>query len=308
MEKEELELIAKLRSDGLGYEKIAGITGHSRERIRTWCRQYNLERNTENDPEPTDYVALVNESGCRFVATGTHREGKKNYVSLVCPDCGSSFNRVVGEVATAIKRNTKMRCPICTKILKAERRAAAEAKKQDAQKKKEEKEKLWAEIRERFLAGESMYSLTSSGMCSTKDVKAATKDLYFDKICERCGKPYKTRRYYQRWCSRDCQNRDRRAEKEPRITLIKVIQMDRNICYLCGQPCDAFDCDEYEGGKFNAGDMYPTIDHVIPRSKGGRNSWSNVRLAHKRCNRIKKDKLLNFGEVWNDDEDPRMLM
>lgn len=30
--------------------------------------------------------------------------------------------------------------------------------------------------------------------------------------------------------------------------------------------------------------MMPTIDHVIPRGRGGKNVMSNFRLAHKKCN------------------------
>lgn len=34
----------------------------------------------------------------------------------------------------------------------------------------------------------------------------------------------------------------------------------------------------------------PTIDHIIPVSKGGLHEWSNVALAHKGCNSSKKDR------------------
>lgn len=35
-----------------------------------------------------------------------------------------------------------------------------------------------------------------------------------------------------------------------------------------------------------------TVDHVIPRSKGGRHSWTNLVMACKKCNEKKRDRLL----------------
>jgi 5-methylcytosine-specific restriction endonuclease McrA len=41
-----------------------------------------------------------------------------------------------------------------------------------------------------------------------------------------------------------------------------------------------------------------TIDHVVPRSRGGRNEWTNVVAACARCNHRKGDRLL--GEIgWS---------
>ena len=39
-----------------------------------------------------------------------------------------------------------------------------------------------------------------------------------------------------------------------------------------------------------SGPMYPSIDHIIPMSKGGGHIWSNVQVAHIICNSIKSDK------------------
>lgn len=73
------------------------------------------------------------------------------------------------------------------------------------------------------------------------------------------------------------------------ITIDKLIKKDKGICYLCGKECD---CNDYviNHGVFIAGNYYPSIDHVIPLSKGGEHSWSNVRLAHRICNTIKGNK------------------
>lgn len=39
--------------------------------------------------------------------------------------------------------------------------------------------------------------------------------------------------------------------------------------------------------------LYPTIDHVIPKSRGGPSHYSNYAPAHRICNGIKADKYLN---------------
>jgi len=42
---------------------------------------------------------------------------------------------------------------------------------------------------------------------------------------------------------------------------------------------------------FIVGLEYPSLDHVIPLSKGGEHSMSNARLAHTYCNSIKSDQV-----------------
>ena len=45
-------------------------------------------------------------------------------------------------------------------------------------------------------------------------------------------------------------------------------------CYLCG-------------GSLNLGAA--EVDHIVPKSKGGNTTISNLRWAHRSCNRIKHD-------------------
>ena len=42
---------------------------------------------------------------------------------------------------------------------------------------------------------------------------------------------------------------------------------------------------------FISGNNYPSIDHVIPVSKGGTHTWDNVKLAHRHCNTMKSNDL-----------------
>ena len=44
-----------------------------------------------------------------------------------------------------------------------------------------------------------------------------------------------------------------------------------------------------DGDTFIADNMYPSIDHVKLLARGGLHEWSNVKLAHRICNSIKKD-------------------
>ena len=48
-----------------------------------------------------------------------------------------------------------------------------------------------------------------------------------------------------------------------------------------------------EEGYFIAGNSYPSIDHIIPVSRGGTHTWDNVQLAHRYCNSIKSNKLVD---------------
>ena len=53
---------------------------------------------------------------------------------------------------------------------------------------------------------------------------------------------------------------------------------------------DRFRC-QYCGDRLPREDL--TIDHIIPRSRGGRSTWTNVVLACSRCNARKGDNLLS---------------
>ena len=43
--------------------------------------------------------------------------------------------------------------------------------------------------------------------------------------------------------------------------------------------------------------LYPTMDHIIPISKGGGHTWENVQVAHRVCNLNKSNKI---GKEWNN--------
>ncbi len=64
--------------------------------------------------------------------------------------------------------------------------------------------------------------------------------------------------------------------KRPAFTRFNVFLRDRFSCQYCGS-------------RFETRDL--TFDHVIPRSRGGRASWSNVVTACRTCNMAKGNRM-----------------
>ncbi|MGH9862933.1 MAG: HNH endonuclease [Candidatus Acidiferrales bacterium] len=61
-----------------------------------------------------------------------------------------------------------------------------------------------------------------------------------------------------------------------------ILLRDRNTCQFCGQI-------------FPAAEL--TLDHVIPRSRGGTTSWDNLVACCYRCNNIKGDRTPEEAEL-----------
>lgn len=66
------------------------------------------------------------------------------------------------------------------------------------------------------------------------------------------------------------------VERRPAFTRFNVFLRDRFTCQYCNLPFPTHDL---------------TFDHVVPRSKGGRTTWSNVVTACQACNLQKGSKL-----------------
>ena len=60
------------------------------------------------------------------------------------------------------------------------------------------------------------------------------------------------------------------------LTRRNVIKRDNGVCQYCGLKAS-----------------FTTIDHIIPKNKGGKDSWDNLVTACKKCNIYKGDYLLH---------------
>lgn len=63
-----------------------------------------------------------------------------------------------------------------------------------------------------------------------------------------------------------------RVWKVPPVNRREVLRRDKHTCQYCGSKKQL------------------TLDHVIPRSKGGKHTWDNVVIACERCNSYKGDR------------------
>jgi len=73
----------------------------------------------------------------------------------------------------------------------------------------------------------------------------------------------------------------------------RVILATQTICGICGKPVD-------KSLKY-PDPMSPTVDHIIPLNKNGDpTSLDNLQLAHRYCNRLKSDKILQPLEVKDE--------
>lgn len=138
--------------------------------------------------------------------------------------------------------------------------------------------------------------------------------------CIECGGIFKGTSLHQKLCSTECsrvrRNKQQRLRKDKRInddnnidkdiSLETLYKRDRGICYICGGKCDFGDHTQING-HFTAGPNYPSIDHIIPISRGGMHAWDNVKLAHHHCNSMKSDILPSELELDIDIDDAYAL-
>lgn len=111
----------------------------------------------------------------------------------------------------------------------------------------------------------------------------------YNLTCVVCGKEFKGSRFNAKTCSKKCNHAYCSATRKARyrnlqqkglydysITLETVYEKFGGECNYCHKKLD-FNCDKLSND-------YPSIDHMIPLSKGGSHTWDNVQLLCRRCN------------------------
>ena len=215
--------------------------------------------------------AMVEERvpGCEFYGNYTGADGR---VDLRCKECGAVFNRSMISV-----RKGHCSCPTCREKRDKIRRGKAAAERLEKQKQRD------AQKRQKEIENAK---------------RAEQIELVFH-TCPVCGTMTTRRKYCSNVCREKAHNSTKDANRRKKIrnamvdndiTIMGLFKRDAGVCYLCGGRCNTEDY-VMRGETFIAGDWYPSIDHVVPLAKGGEHSWNNVRLAHRRCNSLKSDKV-----------------
>jgi 5-methylcytosine-specific restriction endonuclease McrA len=109
---------------------------------------------------------------------------------------------------------------------------------------------------------------------------AGRPSIYCSKSCTKKTDSYKAR---QR-AAKSRRNAVERGCKEARsIDPIKVLERDGWRCQICGVSTP-----QTLRGTYNK--RAPELDHVVPISKGGLHTWTNLQCACRECNGAKSDK------------------
>lgn len=300
-EPEIVSTIVEMYSSGKEQKEITETIGRDYAFVRYWLKKrglydparrvHNTElaraaaqgRQTQSREAENRMKQRMESLGFEYVGGYTSRREK---VTLRCKECGETF-----ECLADSGRRYGIRCPACQSRKRKERQAIKEVRAIVRQQ---------AEI-------------------ERKSRKAEAKERFFNEphICKECGQTFSYRTYCMIegvpedniskvvFCSDRCRRRHtsrlhgrgkhiRRAKKygvecDRSITLEKLIEKKGLSCSICGLTC-------FYSGDSNA-DLYPSIDHIIPLSRGGGHTWENVQVAHRICNTIKNDQV---GKEWNN--------
>lgn len=254
-------------NSGVPYREIGKQYGVSKDVVAYFCKLNNISRGGNKNSEEDAARRIHEKTNGKF----EYIEGyvnKDSDVLVRCSDCGTLIKRSYHHLTTHCYG-----CENCRKIERERREAAAKESRENRKREKREA------AEQRRLERETPHR------------------------CPVCGKLTTNRKY----CSKDCRLKANNSAKEVRrrakvnavlidkdISVSGLYKRDKGVCYLCGGRCDLNDY-QIRRGTFIAGDSYPSIDHVVPLAKGGVHAWDNVKLAHRRCNYLKRDK--NFKRI-----------
>lgn len=264
--------IVELRKQGFSQTQIAEKFEVSKATVAQICKRYNVSgvmsdrrpqanQNTKRtETEKKAYVESLLPFGFSYVSGYIDCD---HSVIIRCNVCNTIFERSM----ITIRKGRKTTCPGCMEINKADRK-----QKEAAFREKKKKQKK--EAREQK---------------ALEEAERLSKRLH---PCEVCGTITKNRKYCSKACCDKANNNKKETRRrakikdalvDPDIELHKLFNIDNGVCYICGGVCDWADKEIRPTG-IVCGDLYPSIDHVIPLANGGKHEWNNVRLAHRICN------------------------
>lgn len=274
--------------------KARGITnGRS---FRSFRQEDNQRRSEAAEQK---IVELLKARGFSYI--GGYKNNDSS-VSIKCLKCGTECSRTVN----VIKDGT-VRCLECQKRETKERQAAERKARVDQAEVKRIEREWYRRFHPRRSEYEDLHEafLNRTGICEICGKSYTVRD-YVEScglkhardngVCsDKCRRTKSNRNVHKSHKQRGvCDNHRHRARKfdckyDSSVTLKKLVDRDGLRCAICGELCDWDDrsWSEYSGPR------YPSIDHIVPMSKGGGHTWDNVQVAHMICNSQKGNKVVN---------------
>lgn len=248
-----LEIVSKMAAEGKHYDEIAQALGTDRKTITRYCNAHGIRATSKpvvkGIYKGEDAIATLAKHNPDWEYIGDYT-GSDGYMTIR-HICG-----YVTRKSCVTIRHHAARCEAC------EERAREQRERQ----------------RKRHIEAEQILSRISK----PKMIKQTEMSE-----CPVCGRFL----FEKKFCSKECfreserhrwsmkkRNRAKKAKtsESNSISLKKLYMRDKGTCWLCGGQCD------YSANQ-NSQD-YPSIDHIVPIACGGKDEWSNIKLAHRGCN------------------------
>lgn len=300
MTKKEKELrnlqIVQMRRNGMSMSEIAEVFGLSFSGVHYICECFGVagtmsNRKAVNIHPKNGYtngkfdrianaIRYITERTPNFEYAGNYT-GIDGFVDLKCKTCGA----IIHKSFVTVKHGTAV-CNICLSRKREEEKETRRVKKLKRIQAEEEARK-WEEA---VSLQCSQMEMTNCKYCGRLFIPTGNRAVYCSDICSKkmdnsAGKDKRLRKI-------------KRALVDKDISLIKLYKRDNGRCYLCGNVCDWEDY-TIDNGNFIAGNHYPSIDHVVPLSRGGKHAWDNVKLACRLCNSLKSDDVIPRHPVFD---------
>ncbi len=268
-------LVRKMKAEGRTSQEIAERLGvNSVCSVRTYCSRNNIKLpdRMKNSVDVCDVAEKIRKATNDAVEYVSGYENKESTVLVRCLKCGGVFEKTFHNITT---HHTAV-CPHCAEYDRVSKQMALIDKRNE---KKREKTKRKAEREEHKRLSRPIPHLCP--VCGAITINPK----FCSGVCS--AKAHSTTHEHTR------RMRMQEGAVDNDITVLGLFLRDGGVCSLCGGRCDSEDY-EMKDGVFIAGNNYPSIDHIIPLSKGGEHSWDNVQLAHRICNTKKRDRV--YGE------------
>jgi len=238
-------------------------------------------------------VKICQQCGTHYIAGDKHGkycsrscEDDAKRIVYVCEVCGDTWT-----VKTRLHASRYSKCSKCYKKEMAARRT------------RRDNERIKWHPFTCADCGMVLYSKWKRKRCSVCAEKRASlkwkqnRPRWFK--CRQCGVITENKKYSMRVCS-SCVSKNKkeaaRKHKQVRRARLRgvhavnvspqdIFKRDGYICQACGVKTRP-------SWNYNH-DLYPSLDHIVPLSKGGAHDWHNLQCLCRRCNSIKGDGALN---------------